>query len=258
MSISAYEKLNLTGKSIIVTGGASGMGAEASKLFAARGANVTVVDLDEAQGSAVVEEIKNAGGEAQLFVTDITKEENAEAMVAAAVEKYGSLDAAYNNAGITGAMGLIEDYDTAEWQRIIDINLNAVFYCVKYQARHMAANGGGSIVNVSSTAGLIAYPGMPGYVASKHAVVGLTKAVALDYARTGVRVNAILPGSVETPMAAAALEDPAIREKVEGAQPIGRLGKPWEIAELAAWLVSDASGFVIGSAFNADGGVIAG
>ena len=258
MSTNPYAKLDLTGKSIIVTGAASGMGAECARLFAARGALVTMVDRDEALGNTVLEEIKASGGTAQLVVTDITREENVEAMVAAAVETYGGLHGAYNNAGISGEMALVGEYDSAEWHKIMNVNLHALFYCVKHEVKHMVANGGGSIVNVASTAGMIGYPGMPAYVASKHAVIGLTKEVALDYAALGVRVNALLPGSIDTPMAAAAMQDPAIREKVNATQPIGRIGHTWEIAELAAWLVSDASGFVIGASYNVDGGVIAG
>jgi 2,5-dichloro-2,5-cyclohexadiene-1,4-diol dehydrogenase 1 len=258
MTISpAYNKVDLTGKSIIVTGGGSGMGRSASLLIASRGGLVTVVDLNEKGGQETVASIQQAGGKAQFVRADITNEDESKGMVDAAVATYGGLAGAFNNAGIMGASGKIHEYSYADWQKVLTINLNGVFLSLKNEIAYMINNGGGSIVNTASTAGLIAYPNMPGYVASKHAVVGLTKQVGVDYATLGIRVNAVLPGSTMTPLAAEGMADPEVKAKVEAAQPIGRLGEPEEIAEMAAWLLSDASSFVIGSAFTVDGGVTA-
>lgn len=250
-----YEKVALEGKRIIVTGGGSGMGREAAILFAARGARVAVVDLNETGGRETVATIEAAGGEAYFHQANITDESGVQGMVASIVDTYGGLDAAFNNAGIIGPGGRIEDFSYEDWKRVLDINLNGVFLCLKYEVAHMSANGGGSIVNTASTAGAIAYPNLPAYVSSKHGVVGLTRQVAVDYASSGIRVNAVLPGSTMTPLAAEALKDPEVKAKAEAAQPIGRLGEPGEIAEMAAWLLSDAASFAVGSTFFVDGGV---
>ncbi|GAA4663626.1 SDR family NAD(P)-dependent oxidoreductase [Frondihabitans cladoniiphilus] len=252
-----YEKVDLTGKSLIVTGGGSGMGLEASLLLASRGAKVTVVDLAEENGRKTVARITEAGGTAQFVKADITNEDDAAAMVEAAVTAYGGLDGAFNNAGIIGAGGKISDYSLADWNKTLTINLTGAFVSLRAELRYMEKQGYGSIVNTASTAGLIAYPNLPAYVASKHGVVGLTKQVAVDYAPLGIRVNAILPGSTMTPLAEESFADPELKAKAESAQPIGRLGQPEEIAEMAAWLLSDASSFVVGGIFTVDGGVTA-
>jgi 2,5-dichloro-2,5-cyclohexadiene-1,4-diol dehydrogenase 1 len=254
----AYSKLDLTGKSILITGGGSGMGREASLLTAGRGALVTVVDINEKGGRETVQAIVDAGGQAQFVKADITSEADAAAMVDAAVTKFGGLQGAFNNAGIIGVGGKIAEYSFADWQKILSINLNGVFLSVKNEVAYMKDNGGGSIVNTASTAASIAYPNLPAYVSSKHGVVGLTREVALDYAREGIRVNAILPGSTNTPLADEGLQDPELKAMVEAAQPIGRLGEPGEIAEMAAWLLSDASSFALGACFTIDGGVTVG
>lgn len=252
-----YEKIDLTDKSLIVTGGGSGMGLQASLLLASRGAKVTVVDLAEENGRATVQTIVDAGGTAQFVRADVTNEDDAAAMVAAAVSAYGTLDGAFNNAGIIGAPGKITEFSLADWNKVITVNLTGVFVSMKAELKYLETLGRGSIVNTASTAGLMAYPNLPAYVASKHGVVGLTKQVAVDYAPTGIRVNAVLPGSTMTPLAEESFADPEVKKMVESAQPIGRLGQPEEIAELAAWLLSDASSFVIGAAFTVDGGVTA-
>lgn len=252
-----YEKIDLTDKSLIITGGGSGMGREAALLTAARGAKVTVVDLAEANGQATVQTIVDAGGTAQFVRADVTNEDDTAAMVDAAVQQYGGLHGAFNNAGIIGAGGKISDYSLADWNKVITINLTGVFVSMRAELRYLESQGAGSIVNTASTAGLIAYPNLPAYVASKHGVVGLTKQVAVDYASKGIRVNAVLPGSTMTPLAAESFADPELKAKAESAQPIGRLGQPEEIAEMAAWLLSDASSFVVGGVFTVDGGVTA-
>ncbi|MBF4616033.1 SDR family oxidoreductase [Curtobacterium sp. VKM Ac-1376] len=233
------------------------MGREAALLTAARGAKVTVVDLAEAKGQATVQTIISAGGTAQFVRADVTNEDDTAGMVDAAVRNHGGLHGAFNNAGIIGAGGKISDYSLADWNKVISINLTGVFVSMRAELRYLEAQGAGSIVNTASTAGLIAYPNLPADVASKHGVVGLTKQVAVDYAPKGIRVNAILPGSTMTPLAAESFGDPELRAKAESAQPIGRLGQPEEIAEMAAWLLSDGSSFVVGGAFTVDGGVTA-
>jgi NAD(P)-dependent dehydrogenase (short-subunit alcohol dehydrogenase family) len=252
-----FEKVDLTGKSLIITGGGSGMGREAALLTAARGAAVTVVDLAEENGRATVQKIADVGGTAQFVRADVTNEDDAAEMVNAAVRAYGGLHGAFNNAGIIGAGGKISDYTLADWNKVITVNLTGVFVSMKAELKYLEGQGSGSIVNTASTAGLIAYPNLPAYVASKHGVVGLTKQVAVDYAKLGIRVNAVLPGSTMTPLAAESFADPELKAKAESAQPIGRLGQPEEIAEMAAWLLSDASSFVVGGVFTVDGGVTA-
>lgn len=256
MSIpSTYAKVDLTGKRYIVTGGASGMGREAALLFAGRGAKVTIADMNEDAGAQTVAEIKAAGGEAVFVRTNLTVEDEVKHLVDSAVSAFGGLDGAFNNAGIIGPAESLIDLSFENWQKVIAVNLNAVFLSLKYELTYLIENGGGAIVNTISTAGRFGYPNLPAYVASKHGALGVTRQAALDYAPLGVRINAILPGSTETPLAAAALEDPEIAAAAAKAQPIGRLGQPSEIAELAAWLISDASSFVVGADFYIDGGV---
>lgn len=251
----AYARLDLDGKSILVTGGGSGMGQETAVLLAGRGALVTIADVNEQGGRGTLETILQAGGTAQFIRADITNEADVESMVGSASAAFGGLHGAFNNAGIIGPGGRIEAFSFDDWRKVLDINLNGLFLCLKYEIPKMLASGGGSIVNTSSTAGAMAYPNLPAYVASKHGVLGITRQVALDYAREGIRVNAIMPGSTLTPLAAEAFADPEVKAKAESAQPIGRLGEPHEIAEMAAWLLSEASSFAVGSAFYVDGGV---
>lgn len=252
-----YEKVDLTDKSLIVTGGGSGMGREASLLLAARGAKVTVVDLAEENGKATVKTITEAGGTAQFVRADVTNEDDAAAMVKAAVDTYGGLDGAFNNAGIIGPSGKVDEFSLDNWNKVLTVNLTGVFVSMKAELSYLKDHGSASIVNTASTAGLMAYPNLPAYVASKHGVVGLTKQAAVDYAPLGVRINAVLPGSTMTPLAKESFADPELKAKAESAQPIGRLGEPEEIAEMAAWLLSDASSFVVGGVFTVDGGVTA-
>lgn len=250
-----FARVSLAGKRLIVTGGGSGMGKEAALILAARGAKVAIADVNEAGGTEVAESIAAHGGEALFIRTDLTLEEDVEALVSRTVSAFGGLDGAFNNAGIIGPAAPLTDLSFADWQKVIAVNLNAVFLSLKFELAYLVENGGGSIVNTISTAGRFAYPNLPAYVASKHGALGVTRQAALDYASRGIRINAVLPGSTVTPLAAAALEDPDIAEAAKKAQPIGRLGQPEEIAELAAWLLSDASSFVIGADFYVDGGV---
>lgn len=251
----AFERLSLAGRVITVTGGAGGIGSATAKLCAARGAAVVIADLDDGGGESVVDDIKRKGGQACYIRTDVTRESDVQKMVAFAVTCFGRLDGAFNNAGIGDSNAPLAELSTPSWQRHLDINLTGLFHCMKYQIPQMLADGGGAIVNTASASGIIGNPAAAHYVASKHGAVGISKAAALDYAAQGIRVNALLPGAVETPMASAAFaRAPEVKAAIEKGHPIGRLAQPEEIAETAAWLLSAAASFITGAAIVADGG----
>lgn len=250
----AYRNLDLTGRVITITGGASGLGWATAELVVARGAAVMLADIDADGVEARAAELRARGGRAAAIRTDVSREDDVKAMVDCAIERFGGLHGAFNNAGIdTGHTG-ITDTPLANWQRSLDVNLTGIMLCMKYQVGHMLAHGGGSIVNTSSSAGAVGFANAIAYVASKHGVVGLTRAAAMDVAAKGIRINALLPGSVETPMLEGAFNDPPLRAYIERSHPIGRMGKPFEIAETVAWLLSDASSFTTGAALHIDGG----
>ena len=248
----------LDGKVGIVTGAASGLG-EATALAAVReGARVVVVDLDEAGGKQTVEA---AGGEAYatFFRADIRNVADADAMVDHALQKFGRLDFAHNNAGIDFAGPLTDEISPADWERVISVNLSGCWNCMRAEIPALLRQERSSIVNTSSGLGVVAVPGQAAYIAAKHGVIGLTRAAALDYATRGLRVNAICPGVVETPMLTRffSTADPATRAYIEQAHPIGRLGRPEEIAAAVVWLLSDASSFTTGLPMIVDGGYTA-
>jgi len=246
------------GKSALVTGAASGIGRATAILFAREGARVLVCDVDEKGGRETVAAIAAAGGEARFQRTDVTSEPDVAAAVRAAVASFGRLDCAFNNAGITGAAGLTQQVDLAAWNRTLAVNLTGVFLCLKHEIPVMVEQGGGAIVNTSSGAGLIAVPGLGAYCATKHAVLGLTKTAAVENAKTGVRVNAVCPGVIDTPMLRASISDiPGMEKMVLAAQPGGRFGRPEEIAEAAVWLCSDRASFVTGESMLVDGASVA-
>jgi NAD(P)-dependent dehydrogenase (short-subunit alcohol dehydrogenase family) len=245
-------------KVVLVTGGASGLGEAAVGLLAAGGAKIVVADLDAARGDAVVAAAREAGAEAQFRATDVTQEADVAAAVAVALDTWGRLDGAINNAGTTGPSGQTADYSLEDWNRVLALNLTGVFLGLKHEIPAMVANGGGSIVNTSSGAGLVGFAGLPAYVASKHGVIGLTRAAALEYIRAGVRINAVCPGSTRTPMLEGFMGgDPTIEKMMAQSAPIGRLARPEEIAAAMVWLLSDAASFVVGHAFAVDGGAVA-
>lgn len=248
----------LTGKVALVTGASSGIGRAAALAFAREGAKVVAADVTVEGGNETVSLIKKTGGEAIFVPTNVAKATEVEALVNAAVNAYGRLDCAYNNAGISGKSQTIVDTTEENWDRIIAINLTGVWLCMKYEIPAMLKNGGGAIVNTASDAGLIGVKRTGAYVASKHGVVGLTKTAALEYAKSGIRVNAVCPGPIETPMLMKGADRfPQMIPKMVKAQPNGRLGKPEEIAEAAVWLCSAAASFVTGLAMPVDGGYIA-
>jgi NAD(P)-dependent dehydrogenase (short-subunit alcohol dehydrogenase family) len=247
----------IAGKVALVTGGGSGLGQASAIAFANAGANVVVADINEAGGAATVAAVEAVGTEAVFLRTDVTQESQVEALVAGAVARFGRLDCALNNAGTTGPGAFTADYSVEDWTRTLTLNLTSVFLCLRQEIPVMLAGGGGTIVNMASGAGLMGFAGLPAYVASKHGVVGLTRAAALEYGAQGVRINAVCPGSTRTPMLEGFMGgDPKIEKMMTRSVPLGRLGRPEEIADAVVWLCSDASSFVVGHALAVDGGSV--
>lgn len=255
MAVESFARLQMTGRVVIVTGGGSGIGEATAELLAGRGAAVVVADVDERGGAETARYIRDCGGRAAFIHTDVTDEGQVKRMVDFAVAEFGGLHGAFNNAGMTSKGSPLIDMSLQDWRQMIDVNLTSVFLCMKHQIAHMVRNGGGAVVNTSSGAGVVGVPNVIDYVAAKHGVVGLTRAASTDYSARGVRVNAVLPGGVETPMLLKAMgQDAVVRAAVEGGHPIGRLGQPMELGEAAAWLLSDAASFVTGAVLAVDGG----
>jgi NAD(P)-dependent dehydrogenase (short-subunit alcohol dehydrogenase family) len=245
---------DLKGTVAVVTGGGSGIGRATSMLLAERGASVLVADVDGGAAEKVAAEI----GEASSFIeVDVTQVDQVDAMVQQAVSSYGGLHIAVNNAGTSGLFGATADVDPDEWRRVLDLNLTGVFLCMRAQIPAILAAGGGAIVNTSSGAGLMGFAGLPAYVASKHGVIGLTRAAALEYSAKGIRVNAVCPGTVRTPMLEAFTGDEATLQAMGRAMPIKRLATPEEIAEAIVWLASPSASYVTGHALAVDGGAAA-
>ncbi|MDI6025495.1 SDR family oxidoreductase [Corticibacterium sp. UT-5YL-CI-8] len=241
------------GKSVLVTGSASGIGAAIALQLAEEGAFVVVADHDSRGAQRIVKKIHDAGGEAKAFKVDVTHPSEVHAAVTFTVEAYGALNCAVNNAGISGPNKPTTDYTVKEWQRVIDTNLNSVFYGLKYQIPAIIEAGGGSIVNMSSILGSNGFANAPAYVTTKHALVGMTKSSALEYASQGVRINAVGPGFIETPLLTRK-SDPETMEHLSSLHPIGRLGRAEEVAALACFLLSDRASFITGSYHLVDGG----
>lgn len=246
------------GKVALVTGAASGMGRASALAFAREGAKVVAADVVVADGEETVRKIKDAGGEAIFVKADVSKAAEVEALVKKAVDTYGRLDFAHNNAGIEGVTAQTPDCPEDNWDRVININLKGVWLCMKHEIPQMLKQGGGAIVNTASVAGLVGFAGLPAYCASKGGVVQLTRTAALEYAKSGIRVNAVCPGVIHTPMIDRLV---AVQPEAEAAflalEPVGRMGKPEEVIEAVVWLCSDAASFVTGHAMAVDGGLVA-
>lgn len=248
----------IAGRSIIVTGTSSGIGRAAARLFAAKGAKLTLADRNAKDGEKVLAEILAGGGTAQFVATDIANGAQVQAMVDKAVKTYGKLDGAFNNAGIPNVGKRVHELEYSDWQRMIDINLTGTFYCMKHEIEAMLKTGGGAIVNTCSVAGLINVPTTAEYTAAKHGVTGLTKAGAVDYGHDNIRINAIAPGTVETELFTKACEvNPGLADYCKTVHPIGRFSQPEEQAEAALWLLTDAASFVTGIIMPVDGGYTA-
>lgn len=244
-------------KVVLVTGAAGGIGLAAAQAFAAAGARVVLADRQFELAEAAAKAIADDGGSASAVWVDVSDPASCEAMVAHTLATYGALHVAFNNAGIPSAIGgAFEDFSIENWDALIGTNLSGVFYAMKAQAPALKASGGGAIVNTASIAALIAAPGMAAYVASKHGVAGLTKSAALDLIGHGIRVNAICPGFVDTPMLAGALAQPGAREAMNAQAPIGRIASPQEVAKTALFLASDEASYMVGALLSVDGGVV--
>lgn len=245
------------GKVALVTGAASGIGESIAHLYAQLGAKVVVSDIDDPGGQETVRAIQEAGGDALYMHADVSKPEDCMKLVGEALARYDRLDFACNNAGIGGEQNPLAQLSLEGWNRTISINLSGVFYCMRYEIQAMLKNGGGSIVNMASILGQVGFAGAGAYVSAKHGVVGLTQTAALEYSRLGIRVNAVGPAFIRTPMIEGVIADPGATESLTAAHPIGRLGQPQEVAELVIWLTSDKASFVTGNYYPADGGYLA-
>jgi len=239
----------------LVTGASSGIGKATAKAFAREGHTTVLADVHEEQGQDAAAECGREGAACQFIRCDVSDESSVQNLIGEIVSRFGRLDAAFNNAGIEGALGPTADCTTENFDRIFAVNLRGVFLCLREELRQMTKQErGGAIVNCSSIAGLIGFAGIPAYTASKHGVVGLTKNAALEYAKANIRVNAVCPGAIDTPMLDRLMMGGVPRETIVATEPVGRLGKPEEIAAAVIWLCSDKASFVTGQAIAVDGG----
>jgi NAD(P)-dependent dehydrogenase (short-subunit alcohol dehydrogenase family) len=251
-------KYDFKGKVALVTGAATGIGRSTATAFANGGATVVVADINSDDGTFTANAIRESNGTAHFIKCDVSNESEVRTLIETTVAKFGRLDYAFNNAGIEGTQAFTPECTSDNWNRVIDINLKGVWLCMKYEIPQMLRQGGGSIINCSSIAGLIGFPGIPAYVASKHGVIGLTKTAALEYAKQNIRINAICPGVIQTPMIERFVHGEAqIQRRLLEGEPVGRTGKPEEIAAAALWLSSDQASFVTGHPLVVDGGWVA-
>jgi len=247
----------LKNKVLLVTGAASGIGQAIALVAAREGACLVLADIDEHAGQEAVKQVRAMGAEVLFATSDVGKFEDAQALVDQAMAHYGRLDVACNNAGIGGAPALLADYPLDAWAQVININLSGVFFGMKAQIPAMLINGGGAIVNTASILGMVGMATAPAYTAAKHGVIGLTQAAAIAYSSQGLRINAVGPGFIHTPMLHALEEDADTKAALIAAHPIGRLGLPEEVAELVVWLASSRASFVTGAYYPVDGGYLA-
>ncbi len=243
-------------KVAVITGGGSGIGEATARLFSERGASVAILDFDSQRGQGVADELVAGGAAARFFAVDVSDAAQVESAMAAVVAGLGRIDALVNSAGISTQYVPVADYPLEAWHQGIGINLSGSFYCIKYAMPTLLEDGGGAVVNLSSIMGTVAAPGGAAYVAGKHGVVGLTKAAALDYSGQGVRVNAVGPGVIDTPMTRQAISDERARAALQAATPAGRLGTAQDIARLIVFLCSEEADFITGAYYPIDGGYL--
>src|SRR5215470_492016 len=249
----------LENKVALITGGTTGIGRDTAVLFAKEGAKVAFTGRRETEAQQTLELVRGAGGDGLFLKSDVSKAADVQSAVQKTVEKYGRLDVAFNNAGVEGVWVPLAEQTEENWDYVHGINLKGVWLCLKYEVQQMLKQGGGgAIVNMSSVAGLIGAAGAGVYIASKHGVLGLTKTAALEYAANGIRVNAVCPAVIETAMAERAFGDPAVSKRMLSLHPLGRFGKPMEVAEAVLWLCSDKSSFTTGQYLGIDGGLLIG
>lgn len=244
-------------KTAIITGAASGIGEATALLFASHNIRVVVSDIDEGKGNALVDKIKQQDGTAIFVKTDVANPDECRQLVETAVTTYGAVDFCFNNAGISGESNPIADMSIEGWNRMIAINLSSVFYCMKYQIAQMMRQGGGAIVNNSSILGSVGFANSSAYVAAKHGVIGLTQTSAIEYSKSKIRINAVGPGFINTPLLSKAGMGDDQKSALVSLHPIGRLGEATEVAELVFWLCSDKASFITGSYYPVDGGYLA-
>ena len=250
---------DLQNKIALITGGTTGIGRDTAVLFAKNGAKIVVSGRRETEGNEAIALVRAAGGDGLFVKSDVSKAADVQSLIAKTVETFGRIDIAFNNAGIEGQWKPIIEQSEEDWDSVIDINLKGTWLCLKYEIQQMLTQGsGGAIVNMSSVAGLMGSAGAAIYVASKHGVIGLTRNAALECAAKGIRVNAVCPAVIETAMADRAFADPQVSKRVLAMHPLGRFGKPMEIAEAVLWLCSNKSSFMTGHYIVLDGGMRAG
>lgn len=247
-----------SGKVALVTGASSGIGKATALAFANEGAHVVLADTQTDGGTEVAKQIESSGGKVIFEKCDVSSESAIKTLIKKTIDTFGRLDCAFNNAGIEGTQGITPECTMENWDHVINVNLKGVWLCMKYEIPQMLKQGSGVIVNCSSIAGLVGFPGIPAYVASKHGVVGLTKTAALEFAKSNIRVNAVCPGVIQTPMIDRFVHGEAqIRKQLADNEPIGRVGRPEEVAQATLWLCSSEASFVTGHSLAVDGGWVA-